>query len=248
MLPEISGVGVLSAILAGFVSFVSPCVLPLVPGYVSFVAGRSPSDLNQRSGVTARLSTIGLSLAFVLGFSSIFISLGASATAIGQVFQSYRFEANYVAGAIVALFGLQMMGALKLSWLHRDFRFQGYIVGGRPLGAFLLGAAFAFGWTPCIGPILGAILTISATTMDPSSGVALLALYSLGLAVPFLLVAAFTDYFIVALKRVRWLGAQVQRVAGGVLVLVGVGMVTGYLNAAGTWLLVTFPIFQQSTL
>ncbi|MBT5667201.1 MAG: hypothetical protein HOJ06_17815 [Rhodospirillaceae bacterium] len=111
-----------------------------------------------------------------------------------------------------------------------------------------MGAAFAFGWTPCIGPILGAILTISATTMDPSSGVALLALYSLGLAVPFLLVAAFTDYFIVALKRVRWLGAQVQRVAGGVLVLVGVGMVTGYLNAAGTWLLVTFPIFQQSTL
>lgn len=248
MLPEIAGIGVLSAALAGFVSFLSPCVLPLVPGYVSFIAGRSLDDMSSTQATAARLSSIGLSLAFVIGFSTVFIALGASATAIGRVIQDYRFEANYIAGAIIILFGLQIAGILRLGWLNRDLRFSGNISGGRPLGAYVLGASFAFGWTPCIGPILGAILTLSATTMDPLSGVALLTFFSLGLAVPFLLVAAFMGHFLKMMKRARWLGLHTQRFAGGVLVLVGVGMVTGYLNAASTWLLVTFPFFQRFTL
>ncbi len=245
---EISGIGLAAALAAGTVSFLSPCVLPLVPGYVSYIAGRSLDETTYETDLSARLAIIGLSFSFVLGFSTVFIALGASATAFGQLFQAYRFEANYVAGTIVALFGLHMMGLLRFGWLNRDLRFAGGSGGGRPVGAFVLGSAFAFGWTPCIGPILGAILTMGAMTASAADGAALLSVYSLGLAVPFLLVAAFTEQFMKWAKSVRWVGGQLQRLAGVVLVLVGIGMVTGYLNSAGTWMLQTFPIFQQLTL
>jgi cytochrome c-type biogenesis protein len=165
MMPEIAGIGVLTAFLAGIVSFLSPCVLPLVPGYVSFVAGRSLDQLTHEQTVRQRLAVLGLSSAFVLGFSTVFISLGASASAVGSLFQLYRFEASYIAGAVIILFGLHMMGALRLHWLHRELRFMPQVAGGRPFEAFFLGSAFAFGWTPCIGPVLAAILTLSATTV-----------------------------------------------------------------------------------
>jgi cytochrome c-type biogenesis protein len=244
-MPEIAGIGVVSAFLAGVVSFLSPCVLPLVPGYVSYVAGRSLEELKQEQAARHRLAVLGLSAAFVLGFSSVFIALGASASAIGKLFMAYRYEASYVAGAVIIVFGLHMMGVLRFTWMNRDRRFMPEIRGGRPVGAFLLGTAFAFGWTPCIGPILGAILTISATTMGVSDGAVLLSIYSMGLAVPFLLVAAFTDRFTANAGRFRRMGRTLQLAAGGILVLVGVLMATGQLFSFGTWMLNTFPFFQE---
>ncbi len=244
-MPEIGGIGVLTAFLAGAVSFLSPCVLPLVPGYVSYVAGSSLDELRQEQAIVHRLAVLGLSLVFVLGFSSVFVAMGASASAIGSLFLSYRYEASYVAGAIIIVFGLHMTGLLRFNWMNRDLRFMPQIPGGRPFGAFLLGSAFAFGWTPCIGPILGAVLTMSATTMGVTDGAALLSIYSMGLAVPFLLVAAFTGRFTPSMARFRWIGKPLQLAAGGVLVLVGILMVTGYLFSFGTWMLKTFPFFQD---
>lgn len=243
---EVSGIAISSAFLAGLVSFLSPCVLPLVPGYVSYVAGESLDDLRSTSvHARSRLRTLGLASFFVAGFSLIFIALGASATAIGQRLQSWRGPADIVAGTIVMLFGLHMLGLLPLSWLRREWRYGGRIVGGRPLGAFALGGAFAFGWTPCIGPILGAILALSATSLGVSAGVQLLAVYSAGLAVPFLLVAAFTEAFMRQMKRFRSIGRATHAAAGGLLVAVGLAMATGWLSSLGTWLLRQFPWFQD---
>ncbi|MFQ5618844.1 MAG: cytochrome c biogenesis CcdA family protein [Rhodospirillales bacterium] len=244
-MPEIAGVGVLWAFLAGVISFLSPCVLPLVPGYVSFVAGRSLDTLIGERAMGNRLSGLALSVCFVTGFSAVFIALGASASAAGSFLQAYLYEANYVAGAIVTLFGLHMVGFLRFNWMSRDTRIFPRIRGGRPVGAFVLGTAFAFGWTPCIGPILGAILTIGASTMGVSDGVALLSVYSLGLAIPFLLVAVFLDRFVGHAKALRRIGRPLQAVFGGVLIVVGIAMATGYLSYAATWLLVTFPFFQE---
>ncbi len=245
---ELSGIGLGSAAIAGAVSFLSPCVLPLVPGYVSFVAGRSLDDVVETRDPLQRLRVIGLSLTFVLGFSIIFISFGASASAIGSLFQAYRFEANYVAGAVVIAFGLHMMGILRLGWMNRDFRLGGSMVGGKPLGAFVLGSAFAFGWTPCLGPILGSILAIGAATSTVAEGAVLLAVYSAGLAIPFLIVAAFTDRITKWTRALGNFGRQLHMLSGAVMILIGIGMITGYLTAFGTWLLVTFPIFQTVTL
>lgn len=244
-MPEIAGIGVATAFLAGVVSFLSPCVLPLVPGYVSYVAGHSIEELRQEQAMRQRLAVLALSFTFVLGFSSVFIAMGASASAIGRLFMSYRYEGSYVAGAVIIIFGLHMMGILRFNWMNRDVRFMPQIPGGRPAGAFLLGTAFAFGWTPCIGPILGAILTISATTMGVSDGAALLSIYSMGLAVPFLLVAAFTSRLMTNMRKLRRIGRPLQLAAGGMLVLVGILMVTGYLFSFGTWMLKTFPFFQD---
>ena len=241
---EVSGISTLTVFFAGIVSFLSPCVLPLVPGYVSFVAGRSLNDVQDLRFAKARIATLGLSASFVLGFSTVFIALGASATALGQLFQSYRSEADFVAGTIIVLFGLHMTGLLKLALLNRDMRFLANPAKGTPLGAYVLGAAFAFGWTPCIGPILGAILTLSAVTASVSGGVALLSIYSLGLAIPFLLVALFTGAFLNRMKKLGRIGRTLQIASGVILALVGVAMITSQLSSAGTWMLNTFPIFQ----
>jgi cytochrome c-type biogenesis protein len=242
---EIAGIGVPMAFLAGIVSFLSPCVLPLVLGYVSFVAGRSLDGAVDARLSDGRLRVFGLSICFVAGFSFVFVALGAGASALGGLLLSYRYEAMYVAGAVIILFGLQMTGLLRLNMLNRDWRFVKPLPRGRPGGAFLLGTAFAFGWTPCIGPILGAILTISATTLGVSDGVALLSVFSLGLALPFLLVAAFTGQFMRKMHAFRRLGRSLQVVAGGTLVLFGIAMMTGYLNSLSTWLLQSFSIFQE---
>lgn len=235
----------LTAFLAGIVSFLSPCVLPLVPGYISYVAGRSLDEMRREQALRRRLAALGLSFAFVLGFSVVFIGLGASASAIGRLFMAYRFEAGQLAGAVIILFGIQTMGLLQLKWLNREFRFLPQIPGGRPFGAFMLGGAFGFGWTPCIGPILGAILTLGASTMGVGDGAVLLSIYSLGLAVPFLLVALFTDRFMTLAARFRGAGEKLRIAAGGVMVAVGALMLTGNLAQFSTWMLETFPLFQQ---
>jgi cytochrome c-type biogenesis protein len=244
-MPEIANIGIITAFVAGIVSFLSPCVLPLVPGYVSFIAGKSLEDVRQGKDVRSRLDVLWLSFNFVVGFSAVFIALGATATFFGQALLSYSYEAGIIAGIVIFLFGIHMMGLLRLGWLNRDWRWQGNAENGTPLGAQVLGMAFAFGWTPCIGPILGAILTLSAATASVSQGIALLAIYSLGLAIPFMLVALFTSSF---LKRLRGLGRgalAIHKFSGGVLAIVGIAMMTGTLNWAGTWLLDTFPFMQE---
>lgn len=242
---EASALGLAAAFAAGVVSFVSPCVLPLVPAYVSYVAGQSHAVETERDR-RARLAALRMSAFFVLGFSTVFIALGASATALGRLLLQYRYEANLVGGATVVLFGLLMLGLDRLlPWFQRDVRFHPGVRGGRPLAAYVLGLAFGFGWTPCIGPVLGAILTLSAVHSSVPTGVGLLAVYAAGLGVPFLLTAAFTREMLAALKRLRGAGQWLQYAAGGIMVLMGVAMMTGQLSALSFWMLRTFPVFGR---
>jgi cytochrome c-type biogenesis protein len=240
---EFSNIGIAAAFAAGVISFLSPCVLPLVPGYVSYVAGHSIAERSAGT-LSLRLRTAGLSGCFVLGFSTIFVLLGASATALGQVLLSYRHELNLAGGAVVIAFGLLTLGLLRPGWLQRDHRLHLYLPGGRPLAAYVLGLAFGFGWTPCIGPILGAILTVSAGSTTVASGVALLSVYSLGLGVPFVLAAAFTNGLVIRLSSVGRLGRSLQALAGLVMVTMGAAMITGHLSTFSFWLLDAFPVLS----
>lgn len=242
---EISNIGLITAFAAGLISFLSPCVLPLVPGYVSYVAGRSVSEPIAGGAVAVRMPALGLSLCFVLGFSTVFVLLGATATALGQLLLAYRYELNIVGGAIVIAFGLFMLGMLRPFWLARDLRFHPAIQGGRPVAAYVLGLGFAFGWTPCIGPVLGAILTVGAASATAVQGVALLSVYSLGLGVPFLLAALFTDSLAARLKTIGRIGRLLQVVAAAVMILMGIAMITGQLSTFAFWLLETFPMLGQ---
>ena len=242
---EIGSIGLFTAFLAGIVSFLSPCVLPLVPGYVSFIGGRTLVDYGDGRRAVLRLPPIALSLCFVLGFSTVFMLLGACATALGQLLLAYRYELNIVGGIVVICFGLLLIGLPGPSLLSRDLRFHAAIPGGRPASAYLLGLAFGFGWTPCIGPILGAILTVSAATTTIGGGLVLLSAYSLGLGLPFLLAALFTDGLAARLRSIGRIGRGLQIVAGGTLVLMGVAMITGQLAAFSYWLLEAFPVLAQ---
>lgn len=238
---DISTIGIATAFMAGLISFLSPCVLPLVPAYLSFIAGKSLDELQHERDWRQRLSALALSVWFVLGFSTVFIALGASATALSRWLLAYRYEAGFIAGAVVILFGLLLVGLVRVPWLEQDHRFQTPIQGGRPIGAFLLGLAFAFGWTPCIGPVLGAILTLSASSASISDGIYLLSVYSLGLGVPFLLAAASIGGLTRVVRGSRRTGRVLQVTAGGVMIVMGIAMITGDLTAFSFWLLKTFP-------
>lgn len=232
-------IGFVTAFAAGVISFLSPCVLPLVPGYVSFVAGSSLEDL--RDGTAPQLQAAGLAVTFVLGFSLVFIALGMSASALGGLLLTYRYELGIAAGVIVILFGLHMLGLTPFGLMDREARFHLDIAGGRAAGAFVLGIAFAFGWTPCIGPVLGAILTLGASTADVAEGAVLLGVYSAGLGLPFVLAAVFTGSLLRRLKSLGRAGRHLQRGAGVLLLAMGLLMVTGQLEVIAYWLLETFP-------
>lgn len=242
---EMSNISMLTVFAAGIISFLSPCVLPLVPGYVSYVAGRSAVGNRSLSTVGVRLPAIILGLCFVLGFSTVFIVLGASATALGQVLISYRYELNFVGGAIVILFGLFVTGLIRFPWMMREARFHSDLPGGGATSAYVLGLAFAFGWTPCIGPILGAILTIGAASATVVDGVLLLAIYSMGLGVPFLLAALFTDALASRLRSFGRVGRILRTFAGAIMILMGLAMITGQLSAFSFWLLENFPVLAR---
>ena len=242
---EISGIGIFTVFAAGLISFLSPCVLPLVPGYLSFIAGESVGDTSEETDWRLATRTLYLSLLFVSGFSTVFILLGASASAIGQLLLSYRYETNIAGGLLIIAFGIFMTGLVKLPWLHRDVRYHGEIGGARSISAYGLGLAFAFGWTPCIGPILGAILTVSAYSALISNGTVLLAFYSLGLGVPFVLAALFTDRFMHHSNYLKKHGKTLHLITGGLLVLMGIAMITGYLTDFSIWILKTFPWLSQ---
>jgi cytochrome c-type biogenesis protein len=238
---EVSSIGILTAFAAGVVSFLSPCVLPLVPGYLSYVTG-VPLHGRER----ANLHIITLSVLFVLGFSTVFVALGASASALGRLLLAYRHEMNIVGGAMVIAFGLYMLGGIRgLEWLYRERRFDVKIPGGRPVAAFALGTAFGFGWTPCIGPVLGAILTMSAVSSSVTAGVVLLSIYSLGLGVPFLLSALFMRGLAQRYNSLRRFGRMGHIAAGIVMIVMGIAMVTGQFSVFAAWLLKTFPVLGQ---
>lgn len=241
---DISGIGILAAFLAGAISFLSPCVLPLVPGYVSFIAGQPELRTTRQVGMRARAGALGLSTCFVLGFSTVFIALGAGASALGSLLLTWRTELNYLGGGIIILFGLVMLGVFRIPALSRDTRLNLNIPGGRPFGAYVLGLAFAFGWTPCIGPILGAILTLSSTSGGMYDGIWLLAIYSAGLGVPFLLAALFTDAIAARIRGISKAGRWLYKGAGIAMIVMGIAVITGQLSRFAYWLLGTFPILS----
>ncbi len=243
---EGSTVGLAAAFAAGLISFLSPCVLPLVPAYVSYVAGDPSYAVQGGNDGRGRIGAAMLSAFFVLGFSTVFVALGASATALGRLLLQYRYETNIVGGAIVIVFGLLMIGMTRgMPWLQREFRFHPHLAGGHPAAAYVLGLAFGFGWTPCIGPVLGAVLTVTAVQTTVSGGIALLSFYAAGLGVPFLLTALFTRELTWRLRDLRRFGTVLQIAAGLVLILMGIAMITGQLSAFAFWLLRTFPVFGR---
>lgn len=218
---------------AGVLSFLSPCVLPLVPGYVSLISGTSAAAAESNTDPSQQrlLARVMLnSLAFVIGFSMVFIALGAVATTIGQVTHQYHRELSWIAGIVIIIFGLHLTGLLKIKYLYADKRMHSVQGSSSAIGSFVIGFAFAFGWTPCIGPILSAILTLAASEGTVMKGVQLLALYSAGLAVPFLLTSLGIDRFMVFYTRFRRHLHTVEVLSGVLLIAIGVLVFTHKLT------------------
>ncbi|MEK7379760.1 MAG: cytochrome c biogenesis protein CcdA [Gemmatimonadota bacterium] len=235
--------GALVAFLGGLLSFLSPCVLPLVPSYLGFVTGFTIDEMTDRRKMAMVHATL-----FVLGFSLVFILLGASATALGRVLNHYQVWVTRIGGVLILFFGLYLLGVIKLGFLgqeqraHLDRKPVGY------LGSALVGIAFGAGWTPCIGPILGGILTLAASQGDFQQGMVLLGWYSLGLAVPFLAAAWAVESFLTVFQRYRKHMIWVQRISGGLLLLVGLLMISGQFTRLATWLQALTPGFLRQWL
>jgi len=240
-------VSLVAAFVAGVLSFVSPCVLPLIPGYLSYISGVTLEEMRGTADGSdvrrARGKVLVASIAFVLGFSMVFVSLGASATAVGAFLMSRLSLLGKIAGAIIILFGLHLMGVLKISWLYAEKRVQTQRKPAGPLGAIFVGIAFAFGWTPCIGPILAAILAVAASKETVMQGVELLAAYSLGLGIPFLLAALAINQFFAAFARIRKHYHVVEVVSGGLLVAVGLLIFTNRFTIIAQYLTPYLPTF-----
>ena len=220
----------IAAFLAGIISFLSPCVLPLVPGYVSLISGTSAAAAESSNEQRLIGRVMVNSLMFVLGFSIVFIMLGAAATAVGQWTAQYRRELTYVAGVVIIIFGLHLTGLLKIKYLYADKRMHGVQGSSSAFGAFAVGFAFAFGWTPCIGPILTTILTLAGSQGTVAKGVLLLAIYSAGLAVPFLLTSLGIDRFLAFYTRFRRHLHTVEVISGVLLIAIGVLVLTRRLT------------------
>jgi cytochrome c-type biogenesis protein len=223
--------GLAVSFTAGLLSFLSPCVLPLIPSYVTFVTGLSLEDVTR-----ARRASLVHALLFVLGFTLIFLALGATATVLGRVLVAGREWISRVGGVLVIVFGLYLLGVWNVRVLARERRFH---LADKPvgyLGTVLVGAAFGAGWTPCIGPILGSILAYTASSADLSRGLALLTAYSLGLAVPFVLSAIAVEHFLAVFKRIRPYLGIVSKLSGALLIVAGILMITGYFTALAQWL------------
>jgi cytochrome c-type biogenesis protein len=236
-------VSVLAALIAGALSFLSPCVLPLVPPYLCFITGASLDDLTARE--TSQARAVGSAVLFVLGFTTVFVLLGATASAAGELLRAHLDLLGKIAGAAIILMGLHFLGVFRIGLLHREMR---YHASGRAkdlAGAYVVGLAFAFGWTPCIGPVLATILSFAASEQDVGKGAALLAVYSLGLGVPFVISAAAVGTFLGFLQRFRKHLQAIEKVMGVALVLTGVMFLTGALQELSYWLLEAFPGLVQ---
>ncbi|MEO9338933.1 cytochrome c biogenesis CcdA family protein [Mesorhizobium sp. SB112] len=238
-------VGYVSAIGAGALSFLSPCVLPLVPPYLCYMAGVSVEDFREQPEKTKESSTRRIllitSFAFVLGFSTVFIALGAGASTIGRFLRVYQETLAMVAGVLIIIMGLNFLGVLRIPFLSREARFQSQGKPASVAAAYVMGLAFAFGWTPCIGPVLGPILTLAGGRETVGEGALLLAAYSLGLGIPFMLAALFSAAFMRFVGSFRVHLGRIEKLIGALLVLAGVFFLTGGVQTASYWLLETFP-------
>lgn len=245
-------VTLLAAFGAGILSFISPCVLPLIPGYMSYISGLSLDEM--RGTGAAALTPISAppevrrrvlisSLAFILGFSLVFISLGATASALGKFLLVRLPLLSRIAGAIIIVFGLHTMGVLRIEWLYQEKRLQTSRKPAGFVGAMLVGVAFAFGWTPCIGPILAGIFAMAASQETVGQGIRLLAVYSLGLGVPFFAAALAMNRFFAAMSRIRRHYHAIEVVSGVLLVAIGLLIFTGKFTVIAQWLTPYLPVY-----
>lgn len=241
-----SSVSLFGAVLAGLISFISPCVLPIVPGYLSFISGVNMAELKGSEAPPGLARRVALtSLAFVLGFSTVFVALGAAATMVGYYLQQYKRELGMVGGVVIIVLGLHTAGILPIKWLLYEKRAE---VKTRPLGligAYVVGLAFAFGWTPCIGPILGAILLYASQQATVTEGVLLLSAYSAGLGIPFVLSGLAINGFFAAFGRIRRHMKAVEYVSGALLVGVGLLLVTDRLAVLAQYFARLFPALTR---
>jgi cytochrome c-type biogenesis protein len=234
-------VTILAALIAGLVSFLSPCVLPLVPPYLVYMAGTSLERLADReSEPRVRRETVVAAVLFVLGFSTVFVALGASASVVGSLIRVYSGPLATIAGIAIIVMGLHFLGLTPIAFLMREKR----VTVAKPVGlwgAYVMGLAFAFGWTPCIGPILAAILAVAASEQTVARGAGLLAVYSLGLGIPFIIAAFAIEPFAAFLTRFKSHMHRVEQAMGALLVLTGIAFLTGSINTMSVWLLEAFP-------
>ena len=248
---SIADISLWTAVLAGALSFLSPCVLPLVPPYLCYMAGISVDQF--RGGQTVagggaartRRAVFGAAFVFTLGFATVFIALGAGASSIGLALRQHIDILSRLGGIIIIIMGLHFLGVFRIGLLGREARFQG---GGKPAtlsGAYIMGLAFAFGWTPCIGPVLGTILGVAAARETVSDGAMLLAVYSLGLAIPFWIAAGFSSAFMSFLSRFRRHLGLMEKLMGLFLVLAGLAFVFGFISSMAIWFQETFPVLMQ---
>ena len=229
----------LIALGAGLISFLSPCVLPLIPGYISYISGSSLNELLERKSIN-----IIPIIFFAIGFSIVFISFGATATFLGSVILDNSFELRIIAGILIILFSLQIMGVINIKFLNYEKRFQSNI-NPNNFGSVLVGMAFGFGWTPCIGPILGSILALASTEENINRGVMLLFFYSLGLAIPFVLSGYLIQRFMIFSKNLKSKINIISKIGGGLLLATGILMITNHLQALGFYLLKYIPFLQN---
>ncbi|MCT8160342.1 cytochrome c biogenesis CcdA family protein [Pseudoruegeria sp. SHC-113] len=227
------------ALLAGLLSFLSPCVLPIVPPYLAYMSGMSMGEMTSRE--QGRNKALIPALFFVMGLSTVFLILGFTASAFGAFFLRNQELFAQISGVVVILFGLHFLSILRIPFLDREARLDAGDRGGSAFGAYVLGLAFAFGWTPCIGPQLGAILSLAASEASVTRGTVLLAVYAAGLGIPFLLAAFFIQNAMGVMNRIKPYMGVIEKCMGGLLILVGLALVTGAFSRFSWWLLETFP-------
>ncbi len=235
------------ALVAGLLSFASPCVLPLIPAYISFLGGVSLSQLTEEDGVdvATQKRVFYAAIAFVLGFSTVFIALGASATAISALIAQNSLLLGQIAGVIIVIFGLHFIGVFRIGFLNFEKRFH---LENKPTGlagSYILGLAFAFGWTPCVGPILASVLMVATSGDSIGYGISLLTVYAAGLGIPFLVAAFAVKPFMKFLSRFKSQMRKIELTIGGLLIITGIAIFTGDLAEAANWLLETFPLFTN---
>ena len=241
----IHDVSIPAALIAGLVSFLSPCVLPLVPPYLIYLTGATIEHVANAETIAASRRAVMISaIVFVLGFSTVFVALGASASLIGGLIRAWSAELSIAAGIVIIIMGLHFLGLTRIDFLMRE----GRLPIPKPVGlwgAYVMGLAFAFGWTPCIGPILAAILSVAAAEATVTKGAGLLAVYSAGLGIPFLVAAFLVEQFSSLFARMKRHLAAVERTMGVLMVITGIGFLSGAISGVSIWLLETFPALQN---
>jgi cytochrome c-type biogenesis protein len=241
----IQNVSIPAALIAGLISFLSPCVLPLVPPYLIYLTGATIEHVaNDEPAASSRRAVMISALLFVLGFSTVFVALGASASLIGSFIRVWSAQLSILAGVVIIGMGLHFLGLTRIGLLMRE----GRLPIPKPVGlwgAYVMGLAFAFGWTPCIGPILAAILSIAAAEATVANGAGLLAVYSAGLGIPFLIAAFMIEQFSSIFSKLKRHLASIERAMGVLMIITGIGFLTGAVTSASTWLLETFPALQS---